>query len=297
MALALRPVVVLMAVASVLFVAAGILDGVYPGGPHGDLDSYRGLGWATYVFAAVNAFVAVLIARGSERTLALRIALSAFFLVERPVSAFLLGPKSVESIAVHLVTAVVELVILLGAVRVWQLGHSYGGEDLDALLGLDGPAASRPVAAAGPQATAERSEPTVPRSGPAGTWLIGLLTLLLAAVLVADGILSGFVPGGREWGLVGETTGWLTYLFAVVVLVVAVRAVHGGAFALRVLLVLALILFVERAFSPFALATFEPLTLGLHVLAAFVALALALASVAAIRSNRRLDGVAEPHGA
>ncbi len=33
MAGALRPVVLLMLVASVLFVAAGVLDGAYPGGP------------------------------------------------------------------------------------------------------------------------------------------------------------------------------------------------------------------------------------------------------------------------
>jgi len=293
-ALALRPVVILMAVASVLFVAAGLLDGVYPGGPHGDIDSYHGLGWVTYVFAAVNALVAVLIARGSERTLALRIGLSAFFLVERPVSAFLLGPKSVESVVVHIVTALVELVILLGAVRVWQLGHSYVSGDLDALLDFERRGAA---SSAAPVAAAPDDPPAEPRRAPTGQpLLIGGLALLLAAVLVADGLLSGFVPGGREWGLAGEATGWLAYLFAGVVLVVAIRAVHLGAFALRVLLVLALILFVERAFSPFALSAFDPLTLALHVLAAFVALGLALATVGAIRSNGAADRVAEAPG-
>ena len=68
------------------------------------------------------------------------------------------------------------------------------------------------------------------------------------------------------------------YLFAVVTLAIATRAVHGGRLALRLLTATALILFLERAFSPFALRVFEPVALALHVLAAFVALALALAS-------------------
>jgi len=77
------------------------------------------------------------------------------------------------------------------------------------------------------------------------------------------------------------------YLYAVVILTVATRAVHGGTIALRLLMILALILFVERAFSPFALHLTEPVQLGLHGLAAFIALALALAAASAIRSGGR----------
>ncbi len=110
-------------------------------------------------------------------------------------------------------------------------------------------------------------------------------------MLVADGLVSGFVPGGREWGLSGESSGWLVYLFAVVALTVATRAVHGGRVALRLLTATALIFFVERAFSPFALKVLDPVVLGLHGLAAFVALAVALASASAIRgSGSRTQG-------
>jgi hypothetical protein len=49
---------------------------------------------------------------------------------------------------------------------------------------------------------------------------------------------------------------------------------------------LALILFIERAFSPFALQITDPVQLGLHGLAAFLALALALATANTIRSGR-----------
>jgi len=75
------------------------------------------------------------------------------------------------------------------------------------------------------------------------------------------------------------------YLFALVILAVATRAVHGGTVALRLLFALALIFFVERAFSPFALKIADPVQLGLHGLAAFVALGLALATARAIRSG------------
>ena len=52
------------------------------------------------------------------------------------------------------------------------------------------------------------------------------------------------------------------------------------------LLVVALIFFVERAFSPFALRVIDPVLLGLHGLAALISLALALATAAAIREGR-----------
>lgn len=277
MAGALRPVVVLMVLASVLFVVDGVLDGAYPGG-EGWLGgtAHYGIGVIAYVFAVVNAGIALVIARGSERTLMGRIGLSAFFMLERPVTAFALGPKPAESVAVHLATALVELVILLGALRVWRLGRSLEDTEMDAALALDAPSPPHP---------ADAGEAAPPPGLPARTsWAIGLLTLLLAGVLVADGVLAGFVPGGRQWETGGDSIGWLVYLFAVVVLTVAVPAVHGGPVALRVLFALALIFFIERAFSPFALRMFEPVSLALHVVAAFLALALALVTAGAIRA-------------
>jgi hypothetical protein len=278
---ALRPVVLLMLLASLLFVAAGVLDGAYPGGPTPLLD----LASVSYIFAIVNTVVAILVARGSERSLALRMGLSLFFVFERPASAFLFGEKTTASISVHMLTALLELVVLLTAVRVWRLGHSVPTTDLESLFALD---SALPAAAPAVEERAER-KPSRRAAGtlPARTsWLIALTTLLLAGVLVADGVVSGFVPGGREWGLSGESSGWLVYLFAVVALTIATRAVHGGRLALRLLGITALIFFMERAFSPFALRVIEPVVLGLHGLAAFVALAVALSAASAIRGSK-----------
>jgi len=278
MARAMRPVVVLMLLATVLFVVDGVLDHNYANKPI--FDEYKGVGWTSFVFALANLLMTIAVARGSERTLLGRIALSGFFILERPVTAFVLGEKSPAAVGVHLVTAVVELIILVGAVRVWRLGHSFVPADMDAMFSLD-PAGAAPAAAL--PVVVEPAEPA-PRRG--SGWLIGLLTLLLAMVLVFDGVVADFVPGGRAWGLAGDSSGWLVYLFAVVVLVVATRAVRGGSLALRLLLVLALIFFVERAFSPFALRVIDPVLLGLHGLAALISLALALATAAAIREGR-----------
>lgn len=282
MAGALRPVVLLMLLASVLFVVDGILDGVYPGGPGWFTGKYQNLAEIAYVFAILNAAVAYFVARGSERSLVARIGLSAFFLVERPLTAFILGPKELPAIIVHIATAAVELVILIAGIRVWRLGHSVGDAEMDSLFGLQ---SSTPM----PVPASDRDEPTprpVPSSLPQRTaWMLGIITILLAAVLVADGIVSGFVPGGREWGFSGDASGWLVYLFAIVVLTVAARAVHGGKLALRLLLATALLFVIERAFSPFALRIVDPVALALHELAAFVALALALACASAIRGR------------
>ena len=54
MAVALRPVVILMLVASVLFVIDGIFDGVYPGGPAWFTGRYENLAEIAYLFAIVN---------------------------------------------------------------------------------------------------------------------------------------------------------------------------------------------------------------------------------------------------
>jgi len=285
MARAMRPVVVLMLLATVLFIVDGLLD--HAASNQSIFDEYKGVGWTSFVFAIANLLMTIAVARGSERTLLGRIALSAFFIVERPLTAFVLGPKPVTSIAVHFLTAVVELVILLGALRVWRLGHSLVPADMDAMFSLD-PNASAAAAVAVPAPEVKEAKAPKPArvAGTGGSaWLIGILTLFLAAILVADGMVAGFLPGGRDWGTSGDSSGWTVYLFAVTILVVATRAVHGGKVALRLLLALALIFFVERAFSPFALKVIEPVQLGLHGLAAFIALALALATASAIRAG------------
>jgi hypothetical protein len=292
MARAMRPVVMLMLLATVLFVIDGILDHNYaiqqfPG--QSILDEYKGVGWTSFVFAIANLLMTIAVARGSERTLLGRIALSLFFIVERPLTAFILGPKPVTSIAVHLATAFVELVILVGAIRVWRLGHSLVPADMDAMFALDA-GAPRPdaIVPASPPAVPPPAPVRAETSGGGSAGLLGILTLLLAAILVADGMIAGFFPGSKqEWGTSGDSSGWLVYLFAVVILIVATRAVHGGSVALRLLMLLALILFVERAFSPFALKVIDPVLFGLHGAAAFIALALALASASAIRGGRR----------
>ena len=290
MARAMRPVVILMLLATVLFVLDGLIDHDYavqqfPG--QSILDEYKGVGWTSFIFALANLLMTIAVARGSERTLLGRIALSGFFIVERPLTAFVLGPKPITSVSVHLATAVVELIILVGAVRVWRLGHSLELADVDAMFALDSaadrPDATLPVSA--PVIPVAPAEPADARSGGRSAWLIGPLALVLAAVLVADGVIAGFLPGGKDWGTSGDSSGWVVYVYAAVVLVAASFGVRGGFVALRVLTVLALIFFVERAFSPFLVKVLDPVQLGLHGLAAFIALALALATASIIRGG------------
>ena len=343
MAGALRPAVLFILFASVLFLVDGYLDGVYPGGPHGSFDAYSGLGWTSYLFAFANAIVAIAIARGSERMLALRIGLAAFFIFERPVSAIALGVKPIESIAVHVLTALVEATILASTMRVWRLGHSFSDTDMSLLAlpatpatALAGASAGTPFVESVEAIPASRRRgpsfklPRFGRGGPAGaadlgtaepavaveqpviepapkvrepmatrvrtisrrmTWTLGLLSLVLAAVLVADGVAAGVVPGVS---VDLASPGWLVYVFALVLLVVASRAVHGGRFAIRLLMVVALIYFLERAFTPFALRTSDPISLALHLAGALVALVLALASAAALRATSRKLRIESP---
>lgn len=323
MAGALRPAVLLILLASVLFVLDGYFDGVYPGGPHGSLESYSGLGWTSYLFAVANALVAIAIARGSERMLALRIGLAAFFIFERPVSAVALGVKPLESLVVHVLTALIELVILASTMRVWRLGHSFTDTDLSLLTLPATPspaaatagAASLAVSAAAPSARRGLRFPSFGRRSAAApaavetvaaepapapkvrgqmatkvrvlsrrmTWALGVLSVLLAVALVADALVAGVIPGVT---VDLSSPDWLVYVFALVLLVVASRAVHGGRFAIRLLLIVSLIYFLERAFTPFALRVADPVSLGLHLVAALLALVLALASAAALRATR-----------
>lgn len=139
MAGAVRPAVLLIVFASLLFMLTGWLDasdalsacGFEPLS-RACLDAAASPG-ESILFGLINLFVAVLIARGSERMLGLRILLAAFFVLERPITALAFGPKPIESIGLHLVTAFVEAVILLSTLRIWRLGHSVTQVDLAAL--------------------------------------------------------------------------------------------------------------------------------------------------------------------
>jgi hypothetical protein len=276
---ALRPVVLLMLFASLLFVVDGLLDGVYPGGPSWFTGKYGNLAEISYVFAIINTVVAVMVARGSERSLQSRIGLSVFFLIERPITAFALGAKPVESIATHFATAGVELLILVTALRVWQLGNE--APDVDTLFALEG---SRP-AGAKPEPDAEELKRRKGAVAMRNAWLIGGVTLALAVVLVADGVYEGYVPGGRSWTISSEGSGWFVYLFAAVALSVAARAVYGGKLALRALIAIALILFIERVFTPFFMREQDPIVLALHAVGAFISLALALVTALVLRDG------------
>ena len=278
MAGALRPVVLLMLLASVLFVVDGFFDGVYPGGPAWFTGRYDNLAEISYVFAILNTVVAIMVARGSERSLQSRIGLSVFFLIERPVTAFALGPKPVESVITHFATAGVELLILVTALRVWRLGNA--APDVDTLFSLEGssPATAKPEHDT--EAKGRRS--AVARRN---AWLIGGVTVALALALVADGIYEGYVPGGRAWTTSSEGSGWIVYVFAAVALAVAARAMHGGKVALRALIGISLILFIERSFTPFSMREQDPIVLALHAVGAFVSLAVALVTASVIRGG------------
>lgn len=279
MAGALRPVVLLMLFASVLFVVDGVFDGVYPGGPAWFTGKYDNLAEIAYLFAIVNTVVAIMVAKGSERSLQSRIGLSVFFLIERPVTAFALGPKPIESIVTHFTTAGVELLILITALRVWRLGNA--APDVDSLFSLEAssPASIKPEPDT--EATRRRGGAVSDRNA----WLIGGVTIALALALIADAIYEGYVPGGKAWTTSSDGAGWIVYLFAAVALVVAARAVHGAKVALRALIGIALILFIERSFTPFSMREQDPIVLAFHAVGAFVSLAVALVTASVIRNG------------
>jgi hypothetical protein len=268
-----------MLLASALFVVDGLLDGAYPGGPAWFTGKYDNLAEIAYVFAIINTVVAVMVARGSERSLQSRIGLSIFFLIERPVTAFALGPKPVESIVTHLATAGVELLILVTALRVWRLGNA--APDVDLLFSLEGssPTSAKPEEDA--DATRRRSDAVATRNA----WLVGGVTVALALALVVDGAYEGYVPGGKAWTTSSDGSGWIVYLFAAVALAVGARAMQGSKVALRALIGIALILFIERSFTPFSMREQDPVVLALHAVGAFVSLAVALVTASVIRGG------------
>jgi hypothetical protein len=276
---ALRPVVLLMLLASLLFVVDGFFDGVYPGGPAWFTGRYKNLAEISYIFAILNTAVAVMVARGSERSLQSRIGLSVFFLIERPITAFALGPKPVESIVTHLATAAVELLILITALRVWRLGNT--APDVDSLFSLEGSSPTRAKPDQDSDATQNKSAVAATRKA----WLIGGVTLALAVALVADGIYEGYVPGGKTWTASSDGSGWIVYVFAAVAIAVAALAVRRGMVALRALIGIALILFLERSLTPFSTREQDPIVLALHALGAFASLAVALVTASVIRGG------------
>jgi len=272
-----------MGLAAVLFFVAGLLNGVYPGG--GGWEAHGGYGWLTYVFGLLNLAVAIWIWRGSERGLVTRIVLGAVFLAI--VAALALAQPSTASLVLYVITGIIELVILLNAIRVWQSARESESGDIDKLLSLDAPL---------PVSRAPQSSLVVPDTGDARapdaeplsallTWILGLLPLALAIVLVGDAISSGYVPGGVEWSLAPPHAGWLAYVLALVELVIAVRAVHGSMLALRLLLAMSLIVVLERVYT--AIGGTASVELALHAVAALLALATALATVVALRGVAR----------
>src|SRR5439155_209591 len=126
---------------------------------------------------------------------------------------------------------------------VWRLGNA--APDVDALFALEGstPAATRPEPS--PEVRRRGSSAITTRNA----WLIGGVALVLAIAFVADGLYEGYAPGGKSWTTSLDGSGWIVYLFAAVVLTVAARAVHGAKLALRALIGIALILFIERSFT------------------------------------------------
>ena len=293
MAGAVAPVVLIMVLASLLFGAAGVLDGIYPGGPNWSFTAYGGWGWTSYVFGLVNLVVALFIARGSERSLTLRIGLAAFFILERTTSAFFPSTKSLPSIGVHLATALVEAVILAATMRVWRLGHApvadlsmltlpqSGGAAVAARPALVAAVATPVERAASPQRAGPRSALVARRIAPGTSRVIAVLAFLLAGSFVVQALAAGIIPGVT---VSLSSPAWLVYLYALAVIVISAFAMSGRRMSLVLLLVVCLVLFLERLFTPLLSGGgIDATALALHAIGALMALALAVVCASALR--------------
>ena len=269
-----------MTLAAILFFLAGVLNDVYPGGA--GWEAHGGYGWLTYLFGLLNLAVAVWIWRGSERGLVTRIVLGAVFLAI--VAALALAQPTTVSLVLYVVTGLIELVILLNAVRVWQAARDAESGAVDRLLSLDAPLpiTQTPrgslLAPPAPDHAATAAEPLSALL----TWVIGVLPLALALVLVSTAALAGYVPGGLDWSFTPTRAGWLAYLLALVELVVAVRAVHGSRLAIGLLLAMSILVAFERAYAPLAFGG-DTLDVWLHVVAAALAVVTAIVAAVALR--------------
>jgi hypothetical protein len=296
MAGAIAPVVWLMVLASVLFGAAGFIDGIYLGGPQWSLEAYGGLGWTSYAFGLVNLLVALFIARGSERSLTLRIGLAAVFVVERITTAFFPVPKSLPSVGVHLSTALIEAVILTATWRVWRLGQA-GAADLSLLTipqaggaavaapprSMVGAPAAPVERAASPRRAGPASALVARRIAPGTSRVIAVLAFLLAGSFVVQALAAGVVPGVT---VSIDSPAWLVYLYALAVLIISAFAMGGRLLSLRLLLLVSLVLSLERVLTPLIAGIGDVTSLGLHAIGALLALALAVVSASALRSGR-----------
>jgi hypothetical protein len=280
-----------MVLAATLFFVAGVLNGVYPGGS--GWEAHGGYGWLTYLFGLLNLLVAVWIWRGSERGLVTRIVLGAVFLAI--VAALALAQPTTASLVLYVITGVIELVILLNAIRVWQAARDAESGSVDELLSLDAPLpvsrSPQPSLLVAPVTPARA--PVEPFSA-AMAWALGVLPLALALALVADAALAGYVPGGLSWNFSPERAGWLAYLLALVELVIAVRAVHGSLLAVRVLLAMSLVIVFERVYAPLAFGVGDGMDVGLHAVAAALGFATAIVCALALRSAARRESRPRP---
>jgi hypothetical protein len=125
MAPAVRPVVRWMLLSALLFLATGIVDGVYPGGRNWPPSPWGGAPWIAYAFGAVELLLAILVAKGRDWAFFAAIGISAFFALERPLGPLMVQYTSVEGYALHFMTGVAQLLTMFAAMRVFRTLHQY----------------------------------------------------------------------------------------------------------------------------------------------------------------------------
>lgn len=125
MAPTIRPVIFWMVLSAVLFFAGGVVDGVYPGGANWSLEPGNGAPWIAYAFAIVELLLAALIIRGSDLAFFLAFGVATFFILERPITPLMVPYTTPVGYAVHLVTAVVQVLTMFSALRVFRLLRGY----------------------------------------------------------------------------------------------------------------------------------------------------------------------------